>query len=393
MKIVFFAHPLFLGSQSMPRFVSMLADGMKSRGYEVEVWRPEALFSTLKVSSLKKWLGYIDSYLVFPALVKRKLKKENEEVLYVVTDHALGPYVPLIADRPHVIHCHDFLAQRSALGEIPENITSSSGRTYQSYIRKGYSQGRNFISVSEKTRTDLRAFLKDKPDRSEVVYNGINASFVPLSVSGSRTTLSEQLDLDLSAGYILHVGGNQWYKNRVGVIAIYESWRKQYGRHLPLLLIGQQPNAALLAKYNLSEYKSDIHFLQNIDDKAVKMAYSGASVFLFPSIAEGFGWPIAEAMASATVVVTTNAVPMLEVAGDAAFLIGRKPSVKDDQQAWANDAAVVLQNALLLKDTERQEWLEKGKINVERFKLEEAMDSIERIYTSVFINERLEDKI
>lgn len=393
MKIVFFAHPLFLGSQSMPRFVSMLADGMKSRGYEVEIWRPEALFSNLKVSSLKKWLGYIDSYVVFPASVKRKLKKESEDVLYVVTDHALGPYVPLIADRPHVIHCHDFLAQRSALGEIPENITSSSGRTYQSYIRKGYTQGRNFISVSEKTRTDLRAFMKNEPDRSEMVYNGINSSFKPLSVLTSRAALADQFNLNLSAGYILHVGGNQWYKNRVGVIAIYDQWRKKYGQQLPLLLIGQRPNSSLLAKYNQSEYKNDIHFLQNIDDEGVKMAYSGASVFLFPSIAEGFGWPIAEAMASETLVVTTNAVPMLEVAGDAAFLIGRKPSVKDDQEQWANDAAVVLQKALLLNDTERQEWIEKGRANVERFKLEEALDNIERIYNSVFINEHIEDKI
>lgn len=118
MKIVFFAHPLFLGSQSMPRFVSMLAEGMESRGYEVEIWRPEEVFSKLKISSLKKWLGYIDQYIVFPRWVKGKLKKEGNDVLYVITDHALGPYVPLIADLPHVIHCHDFLAQRSALGEI-----------------------------------------------------------------------------------------------------------------------------------------------------------------------------------------------------------------------------------------------------------------------------------
>jgi len=387
MKIVFFAHPLFLGSQSMPRFVGMLADGMKSRGYEVEVWRPEALFSA-KINSFKKWMGYIDQYVVFPQQVKRRLKDDNGEVLYVVTDHALGPYVPLIADRPHVIHCHDFLAQRSALGEIPENMTSATGRAYQSYIKKGYSKGKNFISVSEKTRKDLGSFLKEVPKRSEMVYNGINTAFQPQEVEASRNLLSEKLDLALNEGYILHVGGNQWYKNRVGVIEIYDAWRAKYGKQLPLLLVGQQPNASLKLKYEASPYKNDIHFLKNITDEEVKMAYSGASAFLFPSIAEGFGWPIAEAMASATVVVTTNAAPMLEVAGDAAFLIGRKPSVKAEQQQWAEGAAEVLDRALSLTAEQREEWINKGRENVARFKLDDALDQIEKIYSSVYINDK-----
>jgi glycosyltransferase involved in cell wall biosynthesis len=387
MKIVFFAHPLFLGSQSMPRFVGMLADGMKSRGYEVEVWRPEALFSA-KINSFKKWMGYIDQYVVFPQQVKRRLKDDNGEVLYVVTDHALGPYVPLIADRPHVIHCHDFLAQRSALGEIPENMTSATGRAYQSYIKKGYSKGKNFISVSEKTRKDLGSFLKEVPKRSEMVYNGINTAFQPQEVQASRNLLSEKLDLALNEGYILHVGGNQWYKNRVGVIEIYDAWRAKYGKQLPLLLVGQQPNASLKLKYEASPYKNDIHFLKNITDEEVKMAYSGASAFLFPSIAEGFGWPIAEAMASATIVVTTNAAPMLEVAGDAAFLIARKPSVKAEQQQWAEDAAEVLDRALSLTAEQREEWINKGRENVARFKLDDALDQIEKIYSSVYINDK-----
>lgn len=385
MKIVFFAHPLFLGSQSMPRFVSMLADGMKRRGYEVEVWRPEAVFSALKVSGLKKWLGYIDQYLVFPQKVKRKLRKENEEVLYVITDHALGPYVPLVANRPHVIHCHDFLAQRSALGEIPENITSSSGRAYQAYIRKGYTQGKNFISVSEKTRTDLAAFLTEAPDRSDMVYNGISSLFKPETVMASRNALGKRLGLDLSEGYILHVGGNQWYKNRTGVIAIYDQWRARYKHNVPLLLIGQHPNTLLSEKYDQSAYKDEIHFLKHIDDEGVKMAYAGASVFLFPSIAEGFGWPIAEAMASGTLVVTTNEAPMLEVAGDAAFLANRRPSAADEQEKWAEGAAAVLQNALSLSAEDRAAWIKKGKSNIARFDLEDALDRIERIYTSVFI--------
>jgi glycosyltransferase involved in cell wall biosynthesis len=383
MKIVFFAHPLFLGSQSMPRFVNMLAKGMESRGHEVEVWSPEAFFLNIPLKGMKKWLGYLDQYLLFPQTVKRKLKVHKNNVLYVVADNALGPYVPLIAKLPHVIHCHDFLAQRSALGQIPENVTSVTGKKYQAYIRNGYSKGRNFISVSEKTRSDLADFLPHTPKRSEMVYNGLSSAFQPVPVISSRIKLGKQFGLDLSTGFILHVGGNQWYKNRIGVVAIYNKWRELYGIQLPLLLIGEGPSAALTEKHDESPFKSDIHFLSGINDETVRMAYACASVFLFPSIAEGFGWPIAEGMASGTIVVTTNEAPMLEVAGDAAFLIDRKPFAESDQEKWTASAAQVLQKAVTLTESEREEAITRGIKNIQRFKLGDALDRIEDIYKQI----------
>lgn len=384
MKIVFFAHPSFLGSQSMPRFVNMLAEGMQARGHKTEVWSPEAFFTNIPLKKLKKWLGYMDQYLVFPWQVRQKLKQQQEKVLYVVADNALGPYVPLIADRPHVIHCHDFLAQRSALGQIPENMTSASGQKYQAYIRNGYTKGKNFISVSEKTRTDLADFLPAPPRRSEMVYNGLNPAYQQASPLESRLALTGKLGIELKDGFLLHVGGNQWYKNRLGVIAIYNQWRERYTLALPLLLIGAAPSAALKEAYEQSAYKQDIHFLTGIDDATVRQAYSGATVFLFPSIAEGFGWPIAEAMASGTLVLTTAENPMLEVAGDAAFLIPKKPFEKALLQTWAADAAEVLNRVAELDETARNEAVMKGIAHVEKFKAADALDTIERIYTEIF---------
>jgi hypothetical protein len=153
MEIVFFVHAGFFDSQSMPRFAMMLEKGMKARGHHVSTWAPEPKFFRLPVpGKLKKWMGYIDQYFVFPLQVKSRIRKEKGNTLYVFTDNALGPWVPLVAKLPHVIHCHDFLAQRSALGEIPENISSWTGKKYQQFIRQGYSKGENFISVSLKTR-------------------------------------------------------------------------------------------------------------------------------------------------------------------------------------------------------------------------------------------------
>jgi glycosyltransferase involved in cell wall biosynthesis len=366
----------------MSRFVTMLSEGMKQRGHETEIWRPEAYVRKLTGKRPNKWLGYIDQYLIFPLQVKLKLKGQ-EDTLYVFTDHALGPYVPLSSNKPHVIHCHDFLAQRSAQGRILENGTSATGRMYQKYIRKGYSKGKNFISVSEKTKKDLEFFLCNVPKRSEMVYNGLSSDFKLRPKLESRAEMGRKFKMDLSGGYILHVGGNQWYKNRAGVLSIYEAWRKKNASRLPLILIGEPATLELLEVQKKSRYNSDIYFFSGIDDETVYAAYAGASIFLFPSLEEGFGWPIAEAMASGTLVITTNEAPMTEVAGDAAFYINRMPFKALDREKWSRLSAAVLQTALSLSEEELEERQMKNKRNVRRFEIQETLDAIERIYIQV----------
>ncbi len=373
----------------MPRFTRLLSDSMEKRGHIVEVWRPKSVFSRLNMTSFyKKWLGYIDQFIVFPIDVRQRLTTYTKETLFVITDNALGPWVPLVANRPHIIHCHDFLAQNSALDNIPEYRTKWSGKLYQSFIRRGYSRGSNFVSVSEKTRQDLHQFLPSSPAYSAVVHNGFNQSIKLYTVSEARGLFSEETGLDLRNGYLLHVGGNQWYKNRSGVIAIYNALRTNTTCSLPLILIGVKPDSALLEKQNASPYKADIHWFSEINDASVQIAYSGASVFLFPSLAEGFGWPIAEAMACGCPVVTTNEAPMTEVAGDAGFLIARQPENKTRVEKWAAEAATVVNEILTFSPEKRKKVIEAGFVNVQRFNMNTYIDRMEIIYKNIVTNFR-----
>jgi len=381
MRIVFFTHPPFLGSQSMPRFASMLANGMQQRGHQIEVWTPEAFFYKLSApGSFKKWLGYLDQFMVFPGQVRKRIKSYPGQTLFVFTDHALGPWVPLVANRPHVIHCHDFLAQQSAFGKIKENPTGFTGRMYQKFIRKGYLKGKNFVSVSNKTKQDLQGLLINKPQLSDVVYNGLNRDFRPLEIGKARKTFGESIGLDLSQGYILHIGGNQWYKNRVGVIEIYESWRKLGSSKLPLLLVGKEPTAALKEKQEQSAFAGEIYFLTEVSDEQTLLAYAGATLLLFPSLAEGFGWPIAEAMASGCPVVTTNQAPMTEVAGNAGFLIKKRDDQNGNISLWADDSALVVDRVINLSQAEREMVIDSGIKNAKRFQTETMLNSVEEIY-------------
>lgn len=362
----------------------MLFNGMMERGHNVELWMPRPKFYKFKLPwGIRKWMGYLDQFVVFPVEIKPRIKACPLDTLFVFIDHALGLWIPMVADRPHVIHCHDFLAQRSALGEIPENHVRWTGRQYQSLIRRGYSQGKNFISVSHKTMEDLQHFLTLSPNTSEMVYNGLNQIFTPNDPTVVRDLISKRAGINLTYGYLLHVGGNDWYKNRSGVIEIYNNWRLISGLNFPLLMIGKAPERILENVYNSSPFKSDIHLLSNIEDDFLRLAYAGASVFLYPSIAEGFGWPIAEAMASGCPVVTTNEAPMSEVGGNAAFYISRKPFDEKCSADWAAKGAKVVNQVLTLPPSERKVVVEAGVLNSKRFASEPALDKIEAIYKNI----------
>lgn len=387
MNIVFLTHPEFFPSASMTRFAKLLATGMEAKGHRVTCWSPKPTYFHLPIPKVnKKWLGYIDQYLVFPRDLKKQLKICPPDTLFVLVDNALGPWLPLVANRPHVMHCHDFLALRSALGEEPENPTSLTGQQYQKYIHRGYQKGRHFISDSYKTKEDLHRFVDNPPLTSEMVYVGLNPLFRPHDPDQARCRLSTLTNLDLSKGYLLHVGGNQWYKNRLGVLDLYNALRNKYDCSLPLLLIGQKPNSELLTKCQKSAFCDSIHFLSGLSDEMVCMAYSGASLFLFPSLAEGFGWPIAEAMAAGCPVVTTNEAPMTEVAGGAAILINRRPMAEADVSSWATTSAESVYNALTLAPAERYSLIRKGQANAQRFAINSYIDEIETIYQRILFS-------
>ncbi|SNC77530.1 Glycosyltransferase involved in cell wall bisynthesis [Hymenobacter gelipurpurascens] len=367
----------------MPRFTSLLAEGMRRRGHQVVVWAPTARFPWVKsASSASKWLGYIDQYVLFPLQVYQRIKHCPVDTLFVFTDHALGPWVPLVAERPHAIHCHDFLAQRSALGEIPQHSTGWTGRIYQAFIRWGYKHGANFISVSLRTRRDLHRFLSRIPTCTEVVYNGFNQQFTQLIPEQARQQLTIRTGFQLLNGYLLHVGGNQWYKNREGVIAIYNAWRAKSQVSLPLLMVGAAPTHELARQHQDSDFKQDIYFVEGLADEEVRLAYSGATALLFPSLAEGFGWPIAEAMASGCPVITTEETPMTEVGGSAAFYIPLQ-SENEDLVHWAEVGARVVEKVVQLCPEERQETILQCLTNAHRFNTSEALDRIESIYLEI----------
>lgn len=336
MKAVVFTHPNFLDSTSMPLFAQFVTDGLTRHGIEFRTLSPAPWFHRLPAPArFKKWLGYMDQYIVFPVVARWKTRRDADDTVYIFTDQALGPWVPGFASRPHVIHCHDFLALKSALGEIPQNPVSWTGRQYQRLIRRGFSRGRHFACISHQTRDDLLRFHRAPGEiNAQVILNGLNYPFSPMPEEVARKVLSETTGINVPARFIMHVGGNQWYKHRDGVLEIYDAYAARTEHPVPLLMVGAPPEARMEAMAEEArQHGGTIDFLIRPSVRVIHALYSLADALVFPSIAEGFGWPIAEAMACGCPVLTTGAAPMNEVGGAAAFYLPEKTA--QNQATWA----------------------------------------------------------
>lgn len=363
----------------MPRFTQMLQQAYVRLGHEVDVWSPKALaYRCVPPGPFKKWAGYIDQYLLFPFWVRLRLRREPTETLFVFCDQALGPWVPLVRHRSHVVHVHDLLALRSALGEIPENPTSWTGRLYQRYIRWGFAQARCFISISAKTQEDLHRVGNVKPEISEVVYNGLNYAFAPMEEKQATLVLAKAGLQVPALGMLLHVSGGQWYKNMPGVIALYCAYAKANNEPLDLWCISPAPSAAVKAMID-SLPRGKVYFFQNLDNAVLAATYSLSRVFILPSLAEGFGWPIVEAQACGCPVITTDAAPMNEVGGSAARYL-RKLTTSEPTEHWAREGGALIAEVARLPSGARTELIRNGLQNAARFSSDEAIAAYLRVY-------------
>lgn len=386
MNLVLLTHPNYLGSQSHPHFARMLLTAMRRRGHSVTLRQPQAWLRRHVGGRGAKWAGYVDQYVVFPRELRRAMALDPLDTLYVFCDQALGPWVPLALHRPHVVHCHDLLALRSALGLVPENPTSPSGRLYQRYIRAGFSQARHFISVSEKSRSDLHALGGVQPETSEVVYNGLNHPYRRRDPDRARQTLLQAGLPAPARGLLLHVGGGQWYKNTAGVIELYAHYvqrRVQAGRPVqPLWMVSPPPARTLLERIKALPAQGEVRFLQRLENAALEALYSLADATLFPSLAEGFGWPIAESLACGCPVLTTDEAPMNEVGGRHAVYLPRLTS-PDGLAAWAAHGAQTLIDALDRPAGERAAAAGAGIEWSQRFDPDRAIDAYLGVYATV----------
>jgi glycosyltransferase involved in cell wall biosynthesis len=374
MRILLVANYEQDGQESMARYAAWLERLLKARGHEVTVARPRVVFSGLFLRpGLKKYFGYLDKYLLFSPRLRR-LARPCE--LVHVLDHSNSMYLRAVRQKPNLITCHDVLAIRAARGEFSQVSIAWTGRLLQRWILSGLCKARHVLCVSAKTAHDLKALIessgggggKNGPEL-RVVGNPLNWSYRP--GAALQEDLASRLGFRPGDRYFLHVGGNQWYKNRLGALRIFA--RLVEGDSFPdarLVMAGKPWSAAM--KDVIREERLEGRVIEAMDttNEELQALYCNAIALLFPSLEEGFGWPILEAQACGCPVIASRRPPLTEVAGEAAIFI-------DPAEPQVVAAAIV--KGLM----GREQLRAAGFKNLERFNQEAIVDQYCAFYAAI----------
>ena len=366
--------------RSMQRFGDMLQHELTQEGVDVETWRPPAwVGGRAPAYGVGKLLGYVDKFVLYPPRLRSGARQNaGASTVVHVCDHSNAMYVPWLRRIPHVVTCHDLIAVRTALGEFEGERTRWSGRRLQQMIRAGLRQADRIVCDSDATRRDVQRIVH--PGDYAVISPGLSPIFarVPPHEALERLAPLRPDSCDpaawtriASGPYLLHVGGNQWYKNRAGLLEIYTALLERMPAAPPLVIVGKPLPRDLADAVAASSLQGRVIALPAVGDRELVAVYSRASLLVFPSLAEGFGWPVLEAMACGCRVVTSNRAPMTEVGGDAAtYLDPENPK----------SAAAVVEAALREPEDERRTRVHSGLSLAGRF----GSRAMARAYLSVY---------
>ncbi len=196
---------------------------------------------------------------------------------------------------------------------------------------------------SEVTRDDVLEHTRIEPKRITVVRHGVDAGFRP-STEGQQAAVRRQFGLNRP--FVLWVGTREPRKNLGFLLEVFN--RLNVGRAEPLqLVLAGGPGWGKGLSTGVSP--SWIRVVEGVDDETLVALYGAASVFVFPSLDEGFGLPVIEAMACGTAVVAADAGALPEVAGSAAELVP-----PGDLDGWIDAVFRVVSDEGLRSDLERR---------------------------------------
>jgi len=270
---------------------------------------------------------------------------------------------PLRRNCRAVITVHDL-----AFLLLPGLLTAESQR-YYGQIRQAVHSAEAIIAVSESTKRDLIAHTAAPAAKITVVYEAAGPAFRPVTDATALAAVRQKYGLPEE--FVLFVGTIEPRKN---ITTLLQAWRKicnlQSAICNPLVLAGKQGWLYEETIAQARELGTAVQFIGGVPPEDLPALYSAARLFVLPSLYEGFGLPVLEAMACGTPVVCSHASSLPEVAGDAALLV--EPHDVDG-------LAAALQRALS-DEALRRQMIERGLAQAARFSWAKAARETLAVY-------------
>ncbi len=245
-------------------------------------------------------------------------------------------------------------------------------RLWQRFLMKTKKEAERadkIIAVSESTKSDLINLYQIKEEKIKVIYSGVGEQFGVMSNREKEEEIKKKYNLP--DNFILYFGTIEPRKNLIGLIKSFELVRKK--QLIRLVIAGTKGwlYKDIFKAVRRSKYRDDIAFTGFVDEKDKPILYNLASLFVYPSFFEGFGFPPLEAMACGLPTIVSNNSSLPEVVGDGAPMIN---PLNTDELAWAMETA-------LTDNDLRDRLIKKGLVQAKKFSWQKCARETLKILT------------
>lgn len=293
--------------------------------------------------------------------LSRSLKKYNINIY-----HSVHYVAPLAHKLPVILTLHDMLPF-----EYPQSIENISKRAAFKSVQRSVNKASKIITVSRSTKSDVLKHFQIDPEKIAVIHNGVDARF--FDKIDPRKTRNFRERYQLHFPFILYAGNVRPHKNVARIIECMEILKEPPVDDLRLVIAGYDISKnkslrGLISKKGLSDRVRVIGYI----DKVLYL-YKLATIFINPSLYEGFGVSALEAMAVGTPVIVSNKSALPEIAGNAALLVDPY-----NTKEFADAITKIVKEKKL-----RHDLVKKGKERALEFTWQDSVSKLLKVYYEV----------
>ena len=248
--------------------------------------------------------------IYFEISVRRALRKIKPDV-FVSTD----AYLSLRSKTPQIAVFHDINFEH-----FPQDFPRIALWHYKRYFPRYARKAVKIITVSEFSKKDIIDNYGVEPEKINVVYNGANEGFKPLS---EEEKIEVRNKYTAGYQYFMFVGSLHPRKNLARLFPAFDIFKEKTGSDVKLLIVGEKRwwTEPIQRAFDAMKHQDDVVFVGHLQMRELNRVTAAALSSVYVSYFEGFGIPIIEAYRCDVPVITSNVTSMPEVAGDAALLV------------------------------------------------------------------------
>lgn len=271
-----------------------------------QLTEPKHIIQLKKANEILKKIPYMKNFVRRGLDISRYVIPRHYDI------HWQPNFIPLSGMRKAKIisSIHDFSWIHQQFWHPKDRV-----KYFQTHFWKKAPKSDRIITGSEFTKQEIIQFLDYNPDKIDVIYHGVNHNLFRVFDKIAPATLL------LPEKFILAVGSMEPRKNLITLLQAYSMLSEDLKQEYKLVLIGFKGWNNQEIMHLVDRNKEYIVYLGYVSDEALALAYNRATLFVYPSLYEGFGIPPLEAMACGTPAIISQVASMPEVCGDAAVYI------------------------------------------------------------------------